>query len=99
MGKIEDNKDYILDLYLMRAWSANRIAKEIGVSRQGVILALQSWGVNTSKGEEGWIEMACAHCGKTGKVVKSVAREKLEMRSNHFCNRECYRKWINEQLS
>lgn len=101
MGKIEEAKDHILHLFLNRYWSANMIATDLGVSRQGVILALQSWGIDTSKSSAGFVEVTCGYksCGRVFKTYRNIARKKLEEGKESFCGHDCWQKWMREQLS
>lgn len=102
MGKIEENKDTILHLYLVEHYSANRIAEMLEVSRQGVILALNSWGIDTSLASgAAWVEVTCQwkECGKAFKIRRSRYREKKEENAPFFCCTGCYQKWFREQFS
>ena len=98
MGSIEDHKTWIIEQYTKFYQSAARIAKELGVSRQGVILALQSWGFDTSKYANSWVWFKCSYskCGREYQIRRKDARRKLENREKGFCSMECRRKGMIE---
>jgi hypothetical protein len=98
MGKLEDNKERILHWYTQDYLSANMIAQLLGVSRQGVIQALNGWGLDTSH-VGNWVTVKCSYqaCGRTYKIKKSQARRLKESKGNNFCGKDCWRKWKKSQ--
>ena len=57
-------------------------------SRQGVVLALQSWGIDTSKAVAGWVDTTCGYapCGRKFKVKRNYYRKRvLEDGLKTFC--------------
>ena len=101
MGKIEDAKDTILHQFINLYWSANMIAEELGVSREGIIKALREWGVETSKAAVGMVTMKCCYvkCGREYKTYRNIARKKLAENTPNFCSHECWLKWQRQQTS
>jgi hypothetical protein len=107
MGLIEDNRELILHQFLELYWSASRIARELGVSRQGVVSALNSWGYDTSKAARNTIYVQCSNprCkfgveDETGSVAarvfplaRSRVREKLATGTPWFCSRGCFNEY------
>lgn len=59
------------------------LAKQYGITRQGIHKMLRKAGVNTSKHK---ITVSCSTCGNEIKRNKCVIRKSL----NHFCCNKCY---------
>jgi hypothetical protein len=92
MGVIESNKSRIIDLFTIKHYSANMIAKlltseGLSCSRQGVILALRSWKIETSRAGAGWVDNKCPECGREFPVKRCNYRQKIEATGmGLFCN-------------
>jgi hypothetical protein len=99
MGKLEDNKDKMLDLFYNKYYSMNMISKELGVSRQAVQQVFKLWGVETATSQAAWVEVQCEYCRRKYKIPRSVARKKLEGGLRNFCDTECWKKWFRKQMS
>lgn len=83
MIDFQKHKDLVLDLFQNKYYSANMIAaylteKGAPCSRQGVILALRSWGMDTSKGAAGWVNNTCPVCGRVFPIKRCEMRKVKE---------------------
>jgi len=61
----------------------SNLAKEYGITRQGVYKILKKAAVDTSNNK---IPVTCTACG--GTILRS--RSKIRKNYNHFCNYDCY---------
>lgn len=73
----------IIRAYTEQLTSMIELAKQYGITRQGIRKVLKRSGVNTSKHK---ITVSCSTCGK------EIIRNKCQIRKslNHFCNHDCY---------
>lgn len=98
MGKLEDNKEKMLDLFYNHYYSMSMIAKELKVSRQAVQQIFKQWKVETATSQAAWVEVTCAQCLRKYKVPRSRAREKKENNKLFYCEPACYQKYYNKQM-
>ena len=85
--KVDIIRAYETDLIPMQV-----LAKQHGVTRQGIFKMLVQAGVNTHKGPEGasQITFSCTVCGKEGMMTRGRFRKSKHV----FCGEPCYFAWL-----
>ena len=73
----------IVNAYTIDLTPAATLAAQYGMTRQGILKALQRSGIDTSKQR---IEVTCDCCGK----VHTRAKCQIRRRTHMFCSHECY---------
>jgi len=69
------------------------LAKEYGITRQGLYKLLKRNGVDTTKsGSNVWHEVTCRFCGATIKRRRGLLRRQ----DKHYCNKDCYYHHLSE---
>ena len=66
------------------------IAKQYGMTREGIWKVLKRSGIDTSKATNGLIECSCTVCGKPVKKHRSYFKKT----KHSFCGKECYFAWL-----
>lgn len=79
----------IIKRYTVGLETMINLAKEYGITRQGLYRILNKAGVNTSK-EAAWMDVSCSCCGKEIKRLRCNIRNNKHL----FCNDDCYFAWL-----
>lgn len=66
------------------------LAKQYGITRQGVYKVLHQAGIDTSKAGAGNMDVSCTCCAK----VFSKHRCQVRRQKHVFCSEECYFAWL-----
>ena len=66
------------------------IAKDYGMSREGIWKVLQRAGIDTSKVTNGFIECSCTVCGEPVKKHRAYFKKTKHL----FCDKKCYFAWL-----
>jgi hypothetical protein len=90
-GRLTDKEVVdIVDGYTNRLVPMIVLAKQYGVTRQGVFKLLNRAGVDTSK-QAANMTVSCTCCGKTFKKRRCQVRKSKHV----FCGEDCYYAWLH----
>lgn len=80
----------IIERYSVGLETMIDLAKEHGITRQGIYKLLKGAGVETSKELAGNIMVSCTVCGK------EVSKHRMQVRNflHQFCSKDCYFAWL-----